>query len=39
VEIFDSDQKSKGAGGWRKGVRPSSGGQGHGGGIRQTGDR
>ena len=38
VEIFGSDQRSRGAGGEGKGLRPSTGGQGH-GGIRRTGDR
>ncbi len=38
VEIFDSQQGSRGAGGGVKGFRRSSGGQAH-GGIRRTGDR
>jgi hypothetical protein len=39
VEIFDSDQQPRVAGGGGKGSRPSSGGQARGGGIRRTGDR
>ncbi len=39
VEIFDSQQGSRGAGGGVKGFRRSSGGQAHGSGIRRTGDR
>ena len=38
VEIFGSEQKPRSAGGGGQGIRPSSGGQGH-GGIRRTGDR
>ena len=38
VEIFGSEQKSRGAGGGSRSMRPSSGGQGQ-GGIRRTGDR
>jgi hypothetical protein len=39
VEIFEHEQKPKGAGGGGKGVRPWSGGQGHAGDIRRSGDR
>ncbi len=39
VEIFGPEQKSRRAGDSGKGSPPSSGGQGHGGGIRRTGDR
>ncbi len=38
VEIVGSEQKPRHAGGGGQGIRPSSGGQGH-GGIRRTGDR
>jgi hypothetical protein len=39
VEIVGSRQKTRHANGGGKGARTSSGGQGHGGGIRNTGDR
>ncbi len=39
VEIFGPEQKPRRAGGGGKGSPRSSGGQGHGGGIRRTGDR
>ena len=39
VEIFEPEQRPKGAGGGGKGVQSWSGGQGHGTGIRRTGDR
>lgn len=39
VEIFGSEQQTRGAGGGGRGIRPSSGGKGHAGGIRYTGDR
>ena len=39
VEISGSDQKPRGAGDGGRSVRRSTGGQGHGGGFRQTGDR
>jgi hypothetical protein len=39
VEIFDSEQQHRVAGGGGKGSRPSSGAQARGTGIRRTGDR
>ncbi len=39
VEIFGSEQEPRGSGGGGKNSPPSSAGQGHGGSIRQTGDR
>ena len=39
VEVSAFGQDSKGAGGRGQGVRPTSGGKGHGSGIRKTGDR
>ena len=39
VEILDSQQKSRHGGNGGKGSPTSSSGQGHGGGIRKTGDR
>jgi hypothetical protein len=39
VEIFGRQQESRRSGGADKGSRSSTGGKGHGGGIRRTGDR
>ena len=39
VEILDPQQKSRRSGGGGKSAPTSSAGQGHGGGIRKTGDR
>ena len=39
VEIVDPQQKPRRGGGGSRGSRSVSGGQGHGGGIRRTGDR
>ena len=39
VDISDLQQRSKRPGGGGRGSPPASGGQGHGGSIRQTGDR
>jgi len=39
VEVSGPEQKPRRGAGDGKGSKPSSGGKGHGGGIRQTGDR